>query len=200
MNCVQDNYYDPGPYGEKTYVSSYVGSSVFVSFEVVGFILIIVSLILKGIQICKLDLCRVMTDIRKTDAQKYSKVLSFVYTELGFASLISIHYLLYGSLYHMILTPCLQNPALPSVQKLFSGWVGTFVLSYIWQYIGLLVVYIWIIYFTYFQKKKDIGNYVWIILIAVYIAGIGTRGMGGFVSMTPYDTMVSVFGVCGELL
>jgi hypothetical protein len=201
MNCVRDNYYDQGPYSDKTYVSSYIRSSVFMTFEIFGFIIIVLSLMMKAVQICKLDFCRMMTDIKRADVHKYSKVLSFVYTELGFASLISIHYLLYGSLYHMILTPCLKNPPLPSVQKLFSGWVGSFVLLYIWQYIGLLIAYICIIYFTCFQKKKEVANYVWIILLILYLVGVGSRGMGGFVSnLTPYDTMMSLFGVCGELL
>ena len=200
MNCVRDNYYYQSPYANTTYVSSYISSTPFVGYEVVGFILIVMALIMKGLQVCRLDFSRVMTDSKRTNAHKYVKVLSFVYTEMAMASLISVHYLLYGSLYHIVLTPCLQNPALPSVQKLFSGWVGTFVLLYISQYIGLLVAYIWVIYFTCFLKRKDAPNYVWIILMILYIAGLGTRGMGGFVSSTPYDAMVSVFGVCGELL
>jgi hypothetical protein len=101
----------------------------------------------------------------------------------------------------MLYSPCLTNPPLPSVNKLFSGSTGTFILLYIWQYIGLLIVYIYIIYFTSFLKTKEVSNYIWILLLMLYIAGVGTRGMGGFVgSQTPFDSMVSVFGVCGELL
>jgi len=197
MNCVRDNYYYQSPYANTTYVSSYLSSSQFVCYEIVGFLLVFAALIMKGLQICRLDFSKVMVESKRTDAHKYVKVLSYIYTELALASLISVHYLLYGSLYNFVLTPCLQNPALPSVQKLFSGWIGTFVLLYIWQYIGLLVAYIWIIYFTCFLKRKDVPNYVWIILAILYIAGVGTRGMGGFVSTTSYDTMVSLFGVCG---
>lgn len=197
MNCVRDNYYYQSPYANNTYVSSYIQSSQFVCFEIIGFIFIAIAVVLKGVQVCRLDFSRVMVESKRTDAHKYVKVLSYLYTEMGLASLISIHYLLYGSLYHMVLTPCLQNPALPSVQKLFSGWTGTFVLLYIWQYLGLLIAYIWIIYFTCFLKRKDVPNYVWIILVVLYIAGIGTRGMGGFVSSTSYDTLVSLLGVCG---
>ncbi len=114
------------------------------------------------------------------------------------ASLLSVHYLLYGSLYHIVREPCLKNPALPSVQRLFSGWNGSFVLLYIWQYIGLMVAYILIIFSVFFMKKREVPSYVWVILLALYIAGLGTRGLGGFVSnQAPYDTMVSVFGVCG---
>lgn len=200
MDCVRDNYYYQSPYANNTYVSSYIASTPFVGFEVVGFVLVVLAIIMKGLQICRLDFSRVMNESKRTDSHKYVKMLSYVYTEMGLASLISVHYLLYGSLYHIVLTPCLKNPALPSVQKLFSGWVGTFVLLYIWQYLGLLVAYIYIIYFTCFLKRKDVPNYVWIVLAVLYIAGIGTRGMGGFVGITPYDGMVSVFGVCGELL
>lgn len=158
-------------------------------------------MIMKGLQICRLDLSRVMTSIKATESNKYSKVLSYVFTEFGLASLFSIHYLLYGSLYHMQLSPCLKNPPLPSVDKLFSGATGSFVLLYIWQYIGLLIIYIYTIYFTSYLKNKDVSNYVWIILLILYIAGVCTRGMGGFVgTQSSYDTLVSLFGVCGELL
>lgn len=101
----------------------------------------------------------------------------------------------------MGLEPCLKKPLLPSVDRLFNGWAGSFILLYIWQYIGILIAYGWIIYFTCFMKNKHIPNYVWVILLLLYIAGIGTRGMGGFVnSHSSYDTLVSLFGVFGELL
>lgn len=200
MNCVRDNYYNSTPYNDIVYVNQYIKSSGFVGFQVFGFFLIIISLILKGIQICKLDFCRTMYEMKKVETNRYSKVLSYVFVELAMASFISVHYLLYGSLYHMVLTPCLKNPPLPSVQRLFSGWVGTFILVYIWQFIGLVIFYVYVVYATFFLKKKEVATWIWILLLLLYIAGLGSRGLGGFVKDTPYDTVVSLFGVCGELL
>jgi hypothetical protein len=51
------------------------------------------------------------------------------------------------------------------------------------------------------MKNKILPKYVWIILLILYVTGVGTRGMGGFVSSkSAYDTLVSLFGVFGELL
>ncbi len=115
-------------------------------------------------------------------------------------SIISIHYVIYCSIYFIQLTPCLGNPMFYSVQKLFSGWYGTFILMYIWEYLGLLVAYIVIIYFVFFLKKKEIQSYIWILLLLLYIGGLGSRALGGFFKGNDYQIMVSLFGVCGELL
>lgn len=201
MNCVRNNYYQAPVSSNQIYVNDYIKSYGFMTFQIMGFIFAIAHLLLKGLQIAKLDLSRTMHDAENNKNNKHSKVLSYIYTKMGLASLFSIHYLLYGSLYHMQLSPCLEKPLLPSVDKLFNGWTSSFLLLYSWQYLGFLIAYVWIIYFTCYMKNKDLPNFVWIILLILYIAGIGTRGMGGFVSSkSSYDTAVSIFGVCGELL
>jgi hypothetical protein len=107
MNCARNNYYNPGIYGTQLYVSDYIKTSGFKAYLIFGFLFVIAHLICMSVQICKLDLSKMMCDIKKTEINKYNKILSFIIVEMALSSLTSIHYILYGSMYHMVLQPCL---------------------------------------------------------------------------------------------
>lgn len=64
MNCVRDNFYPIGSSGQQFYVSKYLKSSQFKAYVIIGYIIIIVNLIMKAIQITKLDFPKLMCDLK----------------------------------------------------------------------------------------------------------------------------------------
>lgn len=78
MNCAKDNFY-VGPYGDQVYLTTFIKSQNFMAFGIIGFVLIVINLSMKALQIARLDLARIMTSIKSNESNKYSKVISYVY-------------------------------------------------------------------------------------------------------------------------
>ena len=81
---------------------------------------------------------------------------------------------------------------------MFKDWVFSFNIRFIWVYIGLLFSYAVVIYFI-LRPNKQIHIAVKVVLIVLYLTGIGARAMGGSGGDIS-GTKESVFGKCGELL
>lgn len=58
----------------------------------------------------------------------------------------------------------------------------------------MIVAYLVVIYMS-IKPKVKLHKYLYVVLLLLYIAGLGVRAMGTFT-----DTLTSAFGVCGELL
>jgi hypothetical protein len=113
---------------------------------------------------------------------------------LAISSLTSLHYLIYGGLYHIMLEPCLGKSPLPGLEFLMKNWITSWILRFIWIFIGILFAYALIIFFL-LKPLKKLNKYIYMGLIGLYLMGIGARG----ISKT-YPAHENVFGVCGELL
>lgn len=55
----------------------------------------------------------------------------------------------------------------------------------------MIIAYIVVIYLSVKPKIK-LHKYLYVVLLMLYIAGVGVRAMGTFT-----DSLTSVFGVCG---
>lgn len=97
---------------------------------------------------------------------------------MALASQISIIYLLYGSLFHMVLEPCLSKASLTAVEFLLKKWYFSFNIRYIWIYIGLVFSYAVVLFFI-MRPKYVVHRLVKAGLVALYLAGAFSRIMGG---------------------
>lgn len=113
---------------------------------------------------------------------------------LCIVSLTSLHYLIYGGLYHIMLEPCLGKSTLPGLEFLMKNWITSWILRFVWAYLGILIAYGITIFFL-IKPLKKLNKYVYFVFIGLYLFGIGIRGIG-----KTYPAHENVFGLCGELL
>ena len=128
----------------------------------------------------------------------YNAITSWFFINLAIASQISLIYLVYGSLFHLTLSPCISKPTLTAVEFLFKDWVFSFNIRFIWIYIGLLFSYFVMIFFL-LRPHKTLHIGFKIALLILYFMGVGCRAMGGTGGSISGEKE-SVFGKCGELL
>jgi hypothetical protein len=62
-----------------------------------------------------------------------------------------------------------------------KNWVPSFAWRFCWVYFGILVAYAVIIYFV-LRPNTKVPKYVYYILLALYLIGVGGRAMGKFVN------------------
>lgn len=117
---------------------------------------------------------------------------------MAIASQISIIYLVYGSLFHLELEPCLSKPTLTAVEFLFKKWFFSFNIRYIWMYIGLVFSYSVVVFFLV-KPHYYVRTPLKVALLLLYVAGIICRIMGGSGAHIAL-TKESVFGKCGQIL
>jgi len=66
------------------------------------------------IVIARYDLCKVC-HITNFEEKKYHTIINYGIIVLCLFSLTSLHYLIYGGLYHLMLEPCLGKTNLPGL-------------------------------------------------------------------------------------
>jgi len=75
-----------------------------------------------------------------------------------------------------------------------KNWVSSWLLRFIWIYIGIGVAYAVIIFFL-IKPTKNLHQYFYIGLIVLYFLGVGVRAIG-----KTHASYENVFGLSGELL
>ncbi len=98
---------------------------------------------------------------------------------------------MYGGLYHLRLEPCLGKSTLPGLEFLMKNWVSSWVLRFVWAYIGIAIAYTVIIFFL-IKPLKTLHPYIYIGLLVLYFMGVGIRGFG-----KSYSAHENAFGLCG---
>ena len=156
-----------------------------------GIILVLCNLLFLCLTIAKMDFAKIYS-MTNYEEGNLNPLYHWVLLQLITSSLISFIYLIYGSLFHLNSSSCLGIPPLPSLQYLWKDWVDAFLLRFTWIYFGMLVCYCLTIYFL-IRPMKKLHIAVYVILIVLYLLGVGGRAMGGFVN----NSHISVFGVCG---
>lgn len=101
-----------------------------------------------------------------------------MFINLALATQISFIYLLYGSLFHMDLEPCLSKASLTAVEFLLKKWNFSFNIRFIWIYLGLIFSYTVVIFFI-IKPQYEVHRFLKVFLIALYLAGTFSRIMGG---------------------
>jgi hypothetical protein len=76
-----------------------------------------------------------------------------------------------------MLEPCLGKSTLPGLEFLMKNWITSWILRFIWAYLGILIAY-GITIFLLIKPLKKLNKYVYFVLIGLYILGIGIRGIG----------------------
>lgn len=121
-----------------------------------------------------------------------------MFINMALATQISFIYLLYGSLFHMNLEPCLQKATLTAVEFLLKKWQSGFNIRFIWIYLGLIFSYAVTLFFI-IKPQYILHKYAKAGLVALYLAGTFCRIMGGSGGHVAWEKQ-SVFGKVGELL
>ena len=89
-------------YSVASNVNDIIKSSGFGLYQVMGFLIALGNIILVCFVIAKFDLCKVC-NLTNFDEKKYGVLLNYGFTNLALISLTSLHYLIYGGLYHLML-------------------------------------------------------------------------------------------------
>lgn len=153
-----------------------IRSEGFVAYQVFGFLIALFNILMVCVVIARFDLCRACS-ITNFDEKQYHPLINYGAIILSIFSLTSLHYLIYGGLYHLRLEPCLGKSTLPGLEFLMKNWVGSWVLRFIWIYIGIVIAYVLII-FLLIKPLKQLNNYIYMAILVLYFIGVGVRGMG----------------------
>lgn len=101
-------------YSVRSNVTAVIQSGGFVAYEVVGILFAILHLIIICVAIGRLDLCKACS-LCDFDSKKYHPLINYGFVILAILSLTSLHYLIYGGLFHLRLDPCLGKSTLPGL-------------------------------------------------------------------------------------
>lgn len=101
-------------YSVNSNVTAVIQSSGFVAYEVFGIIFGVAHLIIVCVVIGRLDLCKACS-LCDFDSKKYYPLINYGFVILAILSLTSLHYLIYGGLFHLKLDPCLGKSTLPGL-------------------------------------------------------------------------------------
>ncbi len=143
--------------------------------------------------IMRFDLCKAC-HLTNFDDKKYHPLINYGMIILSIISLTSLHYLIYGGTYHLKLQPCISKTNLPGLEYLLKNLKTSFIVRFIWAYIGIIIAYSTIIFFL-LKPLIRLNKYFYMVWIVLYLMGVGIRGMG-----KGYPAYENVFGVCGQLL
>lgn len=171
-----------------------INSTGFTVYQVFGILLSIFNLILFCLSISKLDFPKIYF-ISRLEENNLNEFINWMFVNMAIASQISIIYLVYGSLFHLELEPCLSKPTLTAVEFLFKKWFFSFNIRYIWMYIGLVFSYSVVVFFLV-KPHYYVRTPLKVALLLLYVAGIICRIMGGSGAHIAL-TKESVFGKCG---
>jgi hypothetical protein len=115
---------------------------------------------------------------------------------LGFSTVMGFHFLMFGSFYMLPISPCVNDPVLPSTKWLFAGKNNYYLLLII----GVVMAYVSILYLTLYDTKQRMTGKILIPLIVMYFFGVGLRGFGGFSTTSFREIWICLCGVLPELL
>lgn len=163
-------------YSVRSNVNKVIKSSGFVAYEVFGILFAIFHIISMCIVIGRMDLCKACS-LSDFYQKKFYPLLNYGFIILAIVSLTSLHYLIYGGLYHLRLQPCLGKSNLPGLEFLMKNWVSSWVLRFVWIYIGIMIAYVVMVFFL-IKPNKSLHPYIYIGLLVLYLAGVGVRAIG----------------------
>ena len=156
---------------------SIINKSGFTAYQVIGILLAVINLLIFCISITKMDYPKIYF-ISRFEENDFTVLWSWMFINMALATQISFAYLLYGSLFHMRLEPCLEKATLTAVEFLLKDWVSSFNIRFIWIYIGLIFSYMVVIFFVV-KPQFILNKFLKGGLVLLYFAGVFCRIMGG---------------------